>query len=324
MKKLLIFKLFLIFLILNSGICFSKDKKYDSVVEFGDPTGEKIVQFTGSGDLNVTGYNGNEVQIFSNERIFKDDKVTEKTRGLKKIGGGGFNIVNNKKDNIIIITRPVDEQIDLDLMVPNNSVLKFGSDVSKDSWGDSGFMHKILTGIIRPPRPPEPNGKSDNGFVSDVITTTLGGVFYGILDGDINIKDFTGSIEVNTVDGDIDAENIDGEVIASTVDGDITVVFKKLNKDGSLYFSSVDGDIDITLPKGTKADIMARTMEGDVYSGFEGDVTMGREIEDKEARELHNFHNIFQSNYITTRINGGGQEVYLNTLDGDIYIRKGE
>jgi len=325
MKKLFIFKLLMIFLILNSGICFSQDKKYDSVVEFGDPNGEKIIQFTGNGDLNVTGYNGNNVQIFSNEKIFKDDKVSEKAKGLKKIGGGGFNIINNKKNNIVIISRPIDDEIDMDIMVPNNSILKFGSDVNRDSWGDSGFMSKLLSGIIRPPRPGKPNGHAEDGFVTGIIGTTLSGVFYGIMEGDVNIKDFTGSIEVSTVDGDISAENIEGEVIASTVDGDVTVIFKKLNKNGALYLSSVDGDIDITLPGDTKADIMARTMEGDVYSAFEGDVTMGREIDDETATTEHksNFHNIFQSNYITTRINGGGHEVYLNTLDGDIYIRKG-
>jgi hypothetical protein len=331
MKKLFTIKLLLIFLILNSSICFSEDKRYDSVVEFGDPEAEKIIQITGNGDLNITGYNGNNIKISSNEKIFKDDTVSEKAKGLKKISGGGFNIINNKKNNIVIISRPIDKEIDLDIMVPNNSILKFGSDVNRASWGDSGFMNRILTSIIKPvkpvkpDKPDKPNRKAQNGFVTKIIGTTLGGVFYGIMDGDININNFTGSIEANTVDGDIKAENIEGEVIAYTVDGDITVTFKKLTKDGALYFSSVDGDIDITFPKDTKADIMARTMEGDVYSGFEGDVTMGREIEDEDATIEHktNFHHLFQQNYITTRINGGGHDVYLNTLDGDIYIRKG-
>ncbi|MFC1495399.1 DUF4097 family beta strand repeat-containing protein [Thermodesulfobacteriota bacterium] len=322
MKKYYIIKVLLIFLILSPTISFSKDKNYDSVVEFGDPNAEKIIQFTGNGDLNVTGYNGNKVVISTDKKIFKDDKVSEKAKGLKKIGGGGFNIINNKKNNIVIISRPIDEEIDLDVKVPNNSILKFGSDINKDTYGNSGFMNKLLTGIVKPVKPGKPN---QNGFVTGIIGRTLSGVFYGIMEGEINIKNFAGSIEVNTVDGDINAENIEGEVIASTVDGDITVTFKKLNKDGALYFSSVDGDIDITLPKGTKADIMARTMEGDVYSGFEGDVTMGREVEDETATTEHktNFLNIFQSNYITTRINGGGHDVYLNTIDGDIYIRKG-
>ena len=66
-------------------------------------------------------------------------------------------------------------------------------------------------------------------------------------------------------------------------------------------------------------------MEGDVYSGFDGDVVVGKEIDDDTAttESQNNFSKIFQSNYITTRINGGGQEIYLNTINGNVYIRKG-
>jgi hypothetical protein len=71
---------------------------------------------------------------------------------------------------------------------------------------------------------------------------------------------------------------------------------------------------------------MARTMEGGVYSGFNGEVTTGKEIEDVTATAgaQNIFNNIFQSNYITTRINGGGQDIYLSTINGNVYIRKGE
>lgn len=320
MKKYFIIKLLLIFIMLNSNICFSKEKKYDSVLEFGDSKTERVVQFTGNGDLNITGYNGDKVLISSNEMIFEDDyEADEKAKGLKKIGGGGFNIINNQKDNIVIISRPIDENIDLDIKVPNNTTLKFGSDVNKDSWGDSNFMNQILSSVYNA------NRKVQNDFVNNIIDKAIGGVFCGILDGDVNIKNFAGTIEVNTVDGNINAENIKGDVIASTVDGDINVTFRKLNKDSALYFSTVDGDIDMTFPKETKADIMARTMDGDVYSGFDGDVTMGNEVADDAAttESQNNFRDIFQSNYITTRINGGGHDVYLNTVDGNIYIRKG-
>ena len=320
MKRYHILNLLLIFVLMIPATGLCKEKKYDSVIEFGDAKTERIIQFTGSGDLNITGYNGDKIMISSNEMIFEDDsEVDEKAKGLKKIGGGGFNIFNNKKNNIVIITRPIDEDIDLDIKVPNNTTLKFGSDVNKDSWGSSKIMKQILSSIY------DVNRKKKNTFVNNMIGKALGGTFYGILDGDVNISDFSGTIEVNTVDGNINAMNIEGEAIASTVDGDIKVTFRKLSKESALYFSTIDGDIDMTFPKDAKADIMARTMEGDVYSGFEGDVTMGKEIADEggEAGPHHNFNTVFQSNYITTRINGGGQEVYLNTVDGNIYIRKG-
>ena len=307
MKTSLIIKIILVTLILSSNISLAKQKRYDSEIEFGNPSGERIVQFSGNGNLNITGYNGDKVIISSSENIFsEDEEINEKARGLKKIGGGGFNIINNKNDNIIIISRPIDKHFDLDVKVPNNITLKFGSDINRKSWDSRKESHV--------------------NFFVDIVGKTLGGVFHGILEGNVSIKDFSGTAEINTVQGNINVENIRGEVFASSVDGDIHIVFNKLTKDRALYLSSVDGDIDITIPKDTRADIMAKTMDGDVYSGFEGDVVVGREIDDDTAtpKSQNNFTKIFQSNYITTRINGGGQEIYLNTIDGNIYIRKGD
>ena len=54
---------------------------------------------------------------------------------------------------------------------------------------------------------------------------------------------------------------------------------------------------------------------------------VGEEMEDKTDESVsQNIYNAyFNSNYVTTRINGGGHSsVYLNTIDGNIYIRKGE
>ena len=323
MKKSLITKIVLVALIFSTGICSAKQKRYDSEAEFGDPNGQRIVMFSGSGDLNVTGYKGDKVIISSDENIFGeiDEKLNKKAKGLRKIGGGGFNIINNKKNNIIIISRPVDKDIDLTVKVPNNIILKFGSDIHKESWGSKSFVNQIISAIFQGDK-----DSNDNNFLGDIIGRTMGGVLNGIVDGEVNIKDFTGTVEINTVQGSINAENIKGSVLASSVDGDVRVVFDKVEKDRDLYFSSVDGDIDITLPKDTKADIMAKTMDGDVFTGFDGDITVGRQIDDGTAtpESQNNFSKIFQSNYITTRINGGGQNIYLNTIDGDIFIRKGE
>ena len=120
---------------------------------------------------------------------------------------------------------------------------------------------------------------------------------------------------------------MDGIVLANTVEGDINVAFKKLNNDKELYFSTVNGDIDVTFPKKTNADVMARTIEGSVYSGFDGDVTYGDKSDDEKSTKDSQYiflGNMFQADYITTRINKGGQDIYLNSVNGSIYIREGK
>ncbi len=346
MKKILFINIVMFVLMININTGFSEENKYDHEVEFAGSKGERILQFNGNGRVSITGYNGNKILISSNENIFEeeDEEVNEKAKGLKRIGGGGFNIVNNKQKNTIIISRPVNEEIDLDIKVPNNITLKFGNEILKNFWNDNVSIQVIKPDNESDPenpeeKPEEPEKvqmimkefrKTDKGtqktLVGQVLSNTLGGVFNGIIEGDIFIRDFSGLVEVSTVQGSIKAENIDGEVIASTVEGDIDISFKRLNKDRTLYFSTVNGDIDITIPKNTNADIMSRTLQGDVYSGFDGDVIRGNEVnvETAKTQPFPFINNIFQSNYITTRINGGGQKIYLSTVNGNVYIRKGE
>jgi hypothetical protein len=66
-------------------------------------------------------------------------------------------------------------------------------------------------------------------------------------------------------------------------------------------------------------------MDGDVYTGFDVDLTYGGETDTGRGSVSYYFHNpYYNSNFITARINGGGNSVYLNTIDGNIYIRKGQ
>jgi hypothetical protein len=323
MKKSFITKLIAILFILSPAVCFSKEKTYSYELEFGNPKAQKVVQIGGSGDINITGYNGDKLLISANEDIFHEDNESdEKTKGLKKLGGGGFNITNDKEENCIAISRSiVGRKIDLDIKVPNGITLRLGSghnskqmdfklkkeDSEKDNPMPEG-EHKLFFSKI---------GPDPDTFES------MGGS--GIIAGNILIKDLTGTIEINTIQGNIDVENIKGEVVASSVQGNLKVIFDKLSKDNALYFSTVNGEIDITLPKGTAADIMAKTLNGNVYSGFDGETTTENVVNEKTGTAaLQNIVNtFFHSNYITSKINGGGQDIYLSTINGNIYIRKG-
>ena len=149
---------------------------------------------------------------------------------------------------------------------------------------------------------------------------------HGMIEGDITINDFAGTVEASTIQGSITVKNMEGIVLANTVEGDINVIFKKLNNDKELYFSTVDGDIDVTFPEKTNADVMARTVEGNVFSGFDDAAIYSKDLDDEESSKdsQYLFADMFQSDYITTRINKGGQDIYLNSVNGNIYIRKGK
>lgn len=377
MKKLLFIALTIIGFILIFNSSYAKEMKYSYEVEFGTSQGEKILQFSGNGALNITGYNGSKILLSSDEDIFKDDEKNEKAQGLKKIGGGGFNIVNNKEKNIIIVSRPGHKKVDLDVKVPNNITLKIGTGVTKPSNGYNLSQVQMIAPALPLAPDFEKNAKEYEKLVKNLEkrkivieehakelkdraeelgkkaeelekrVTIIGprgtavskshntlnwahgfilkDSFNGSVEGDITISDFKGLVEASTMQGSITVNDMDGIVLANTVKGDLDVTFKKLVDDKEIYLSTVYGDIDITFPKKTNADVMSKTIEGDVYSGFDGEVTPGEHPdgleETKDAKTY--FTNMFQSDYVTTRLNKGGQDVYLNTVKGSIYIRKG-
>lgn len=345
--------------LLNISQSLAKDNKYDYEVEFGSLKEDRILQFNGNGNVNITGYNGKKILLSSDEDVFEDDEANDRAKGLRKIGGGGFNIINNKEKNVIIVARPVHKEIDLDVKVPNNITLKFGTGVVKPSNGfHLSRVHMINPDFEKTVKEFEKHAEelekhtkeleknSENmktqtiiiapqveGYVKEAQNFKGGAMKWimspssnGMIEGDITINDFKGLVEASTIQGNITINNMDGMVLVNTVEGDINVTFKKMNGDKELYFSTVNGDIDVTFPKKINADVMAKTIEGDVYSGFDGDVTFGKKSDSEEsaADSRSPFGNMFRSDYITTRINKGGQDVYLNTINGSIYIRKGD
>ena len=361
MKNTIVMSIVVSILIASFNISYAEDKKFNYEVEFGKTGDENVLQFNGNGRVNITGYNGNKILLSSDEDVFNDDKADEKAKGLRKIGGGGFSVINNKEKNVIIVSRPVHKDIGLDVKVPNNITLKFGTSVVKPSNG----LHLSKVQIIRPELEKtakereqlkkqleiqkkelekkaeevkkiaaELKKKLEKDEKEAYIISQVGGGMkminlapsHGMIEGDITINDFKGVVEASTIQGSITVNNMDGIVLANTVDGDINVTFKKLSKDKELYFSTIDGDIDVTFPEKINADVMARTVEGSVYSGFDGDVTYGDKSDDEESKKdsPYLFANMFQSDYITTRINKGGQDIYLNSVNGSIYIRKGK
>jgi hypothetical protein len=147
-----------------------------------------------------------------------------------------------------------------------------------------------------------------------------------VVDGDVGISDVVGAIELNAVDGDVRLERIAGSVLANVVDGDIVAVLVDIPADSPTSFSSVDGDIDLTLPPDSNATLTLRSFSGEVFTDFEIDI----------LTELISGANMPQpgtgrppgpgpsmSRTVQGTINGGGRDIGLQTMEGNIYLRRG-
>jgi len=297
----------------------------------------------GEGDITITGYNGKEVLIETVLDVFKtpDEEAqveNEKAKGLKRISGSSFNVATDDEENAIIINRGLNEGNDLILQVPVSTSLKIGG---SNYRGLSNIVvsQQMLKGTQQVLRNMEIEFKEKEKAIKEKEKASTGpGREYsfstpvprvpfigGVLQGDVTITNVNGSIEINAFESDITLKDISGEVSASTVDGDLLVTYKDVKMNKQLYFSSVDGDIDVTLPSNIQANLSLQTLDGEKFTDFDIDITIAPKQKTKDDKRSTDMVPFFRAgNAVYGKINGGGTEIRIKTVDGNIYLRKGK
>jgi lia operon protein LiaG len=110
---------------------------------------------------------------------------------------------------------------------------------------------------------------------------------------------------------DIKIENATGPLVLSTISGNIDVICNNIAANTPFSINSVSGDIDVELPQNTAVSLEMGTVTGSFYSDFDFTQT---------EKGLH----IVGGNQIKYELNGGGVRFSLNTVSGNIYLRKGK
>jgi DUF4097 and DUF4098 domain-containing protein YvlB len=135
--------------------------------------------------------------------------------------------------------------------------------------------------------------------------------------GNIYVEGVNGAHEVSNTNGKITMKDISGSVIADALNKDIVVSFKTVQTDATMMFSSLNGNVDITFPNNLKANIIAQSDYGDVYTDFELEKTKNTIKASKES----GVYKINRKKGVSGLINGGGSDITFKTLNGDILIR---
>lgn len=132
--------------------------------------------------------------------------------------------------------------------------------------------------------------------------------------GDFEISDHSGEIEIQSKTGDINLTNITGPVTASSVSGDVEIEFSQLSQVNPTSISLVSGFIDITLPATSKANFNLGSISGEVYTDL--DIAL-----EGRKNDNTNMNRLGGGGQINGTMNGGGVEVNLKSVSGDIYLR---
>ena len=128
----------------------------------------------------------------------------------------------------------------------------------------------------------------------------------------IAINNVEGDLEVKTNNANMKLNNVTGPIVASSISGNFTAVFNNVNQSKPCAISLVSGEIDVTLPTATKASLSMKSITGEIYSDLDLNLKSGKD----GLAKVGGGHNI------AGNLNGGGVNLNLNTVSGNVYVRK--
>lgn len=138
--------------------------------------------------------------------------------------------------------------------------------------------------------------------------------------GNIEVSNLKGEMEISNVNGSIKMTNVSGNVVANTVNGAVTVTFNSVEGKAPMAFTTLNGNVDVTFPASTKANFKVKSDQGEVYSDFDMDIDKSQPKRDKSSQS--GLYKISMDEWVYGKINGGGPEVMMKNMNGNIYIRK--
>lgn len=137
--------------------------------------------------------------------------------------------------------------------------------------------------------------------------------------GEIRVDGLDGEFDIENVIGGIELANMAGLGHAKTVNGPVRAHFRE-NPKGKTSFGSINGEIDLVFRPGLSADLRLKTFNGNIYSDFMVDALPARAI----RTERQGGKTIFRGDrYTGARIGAGGPEILIDGFNGDIRIRNG-
>ncbi len=135
--------------------------------------------------------------------------------------------------------------------------------------------------------------------------------------GDIELSGGNGTISAATSGGNVNIKNVSGSVDASSSGGDITAELKPSGK-GRSRLTTAAGNIALYLPADAKASIDARIRVQGYWRGQHEEYTIQSDFAADKSSQNKDEHEI-TAHYT---LNGGGEQITLETVNSDIQIRK--
>ncbi|MCE7060449.1 hypothetical protein [Dyadobacter sp. CY343] len=139
-------------------------------------------------------------------------------------------------------------------------------------------------------------------------------------DGNIIVENVSGELEIANVNGDITLTNVAGSAVANTINGALKATFKTIDSNSPMAFSTLNGNVDVTLPAAAKFDVKIKSDRGEIYSDF--DISIDKSQPQATRSKQDGMFQVSVEDWVKGKVNGGGSEIMIKNMNGNIYVRK--
>ncbi len=294
MKTIKIAAAFLLMMVVTTGIKAQTEQKEQLTVPLSEP-GKPFKLNVGlvNGSIKVVSYEGKDIVI----DVQSGSTTDKKARKAGRDGGVNVNVnvntnVNKEKNNTGGMKQiNAGNNFDVSAEEKNNRVT-----VHSDSWKGA------ITLTIKVPQ-------SEAGLKLNTVN-----------DGDIDVTNVNGELEISNTNGAIHLTNVSGSVVANTVNGPVVATFKSIDTKAAMAFSTLNGNVDVTFPATFKGNVKLKTDMGEMYTDF--DIETDKSQAKVNRTNQGGMYRVSTDNWIYGKINGGGPEIMMKNMTGNIYIRK--
>ncbi|MBO9638820.1 DUF4097 family beta strand repeat-containing protein [Siphonobacter aquaeclarae] len=140
--------------------------------------------------------------------------------------------------------------------------------------------------------------------------------------GNISVENVSGEHTVTNVNGTIQLTGISGSAVANTVNGNLTAQFNTITAGTPMAFSTLNGNVDVTFPATLKATVNLKSDRGEIFTDF--DVAIQRKPVKTERTAKDGMYRVKLEDSVSGTVNGGGAEILLKNMHGNIFLRKGK
>lgn len=194
-------------------------------------------------------------------------------------------------------------------------------EVTLDITGQEGLLKLYVNGPFRCHCDDECGHREFEGYIVKMdfklqVPRDIDVKVKTVNEGRVVVRDINGNFQVRNVNGDVEMSHIAGSGTARTVNGPVKVSFRQNPREAS-DFQTVNGNVELSFAQSLTADFRFKTFNGGIYSDFPVTALPVRAAQE----EHHGAKFVFRADrYTGVRIGSGGPEIKVENLNGDIRI----